>query len=211
VGAETGSVDGGIVTEEERGVAESILSQLQSDVAALAVPGGRPVGSAGHRRARGYLLERLLSLGLQPALGEAFELPYHGRSPAGRGVAFTNLVGRLPGRMPGLAPLLLVAHYDTCGPTPGADDNAAAVAILLSVVEPLRRAGLERDVWFAFPDAEEPPYCPGPDVGSTWLYTEQRPAAGGRCSAASSSTSSVTTSLWRGAGLHRPAPAVPRG
>jgi hypothetical protein len=78
--------------------------------------------------------------------------------------------------MPGLAPVLLVAHYDACGSTPGADDNAAAVAILLSAVEPLRAAGLERDVWFAFPDAEEPPYSLGPDMGSTRLYTEQLPA-----------------------------------
>ncbi|HSH69638.1 MAG TPA: M28 family peptidase [Deferrisomatales bacterium] len=156
-------------------MADSTLSQLQADVAALAVPGGRPVGSAGHRRAQGYLVERIRSLGLQPVLGGSFELPYEGRSPAGRGVPFTNLAGRLPGRTPGLAPILLVAHYDTCGPTPGADDNAAALAILLAVVEPLRRAGLERDVWFAFPDAEEPPHCLGPDMGSTRLCTEQLP------------------------------------
>jgi hypothetical protein len=110
---------------------------------------------------------------LGPAIGASFELPYEGRSPAGCGVAFTNLVGRLPGRTAGLAPILLVAHYDTCGPTPGADDNAAAIAILLAVVQPLRAAGVERDVWFAFPDAEEPPYCLGPDMGSTRLYTEQ--------------------------------------
>ena len=154
---------------------ESIVSQLQNDVVTLAVPGGRPVGSSGHRDARAYLVRRLRSLGLEPAVGESFELLYAARSPVGRGAQFTNLVGRLPGRAPGLAPILLVAHYDTCGSTPGADDNAAAVAILLSVVEPLRVAGLERDVWFAFPDAEEPPYCLGPDMGSTRLYTEQLP------------------------------------
>lgn len=154
---------------------ESVVRQLQRDVTSLATPGGRPVGSPGHREARAYLVGRLRSVGLEPALGASFELPYAGRSPAGRGVAFANLVGRLPGRTPDLAPFLLVAHYDTCGPTPGADDNAAAVAILLSTAASLRAAGLERDVWFAFPDAEEPPYCLGPDMGSTRLYTEQLP------------------------------------
>ncbi len=99
------------------------------------------MGSAGHGEARAHLVWRLPYLGLEPAIGGAsFELPYHGRSPAGRGNTFTTLAGRLPGRMTGLAPIRLVAHCDTCGPTPRAGDNTAAVVILLSVVEPLRAA-----------------------------------------------------------------------
>jgi hypothetical protein len=166
---------GGVNVVNDVGVFCAEAHEMQTDVATIAVPGGRPVGSVGHRRARAFLVERLQSLCLEPAVGESFELPYESRSAAGRDAEFTNVVGRLPGHTPGLAPILLVAHYDTCGSTPGADDNAAAIAILLSVVEPLRAAGLERDVWFAFPDAEEPPYSLGPDMGSTRLYTEQLP------------------------------------
>ena len=66
--------------DEEKPVTESLINQLQADVAALAVRGGRPVGSAGHRRARAHLVERLGALGMEPAVGGSFELPYEARS-----------------------------------------------------------------------------------------------------------------------------------
>ena len=51
-------------------------------------------------------------------MAEGFEAAYrHGEQD------FCNL----------LAPVLLGAHYDTCDKLPGADDNAAAVAVLLEV------------------------------------------------------------------------------
>jgi hypothetical protein len=90
------------------------------------------------------------------------------------GRTFVNVVGLLRGRKPELPPVLLAAHYDTCGPFPGADDNAAAMAILLACVEPLRAAGLERSVVFAFFDAEEPPFHLTPAMGSIRFYEDQR-------------------------------------
>ena len=56
-----------------------------------------------------------------------------------------------------LAPVLLGAHYDTCDSLPGADDNAAAVAVLLEVAAQMADETLERSVILAFFDAEEPP------------------------------------------------------
>lgn len=127
-------------------------------------------GTKGHEAARAHLLERLESLGLEGYPASAFESPYSiGRLEA------VNVIARLPGRDAGLAPVLLAAHYDTCGPFPGADDNAAAVAILLSVVESLRRCRLDRSVLFAFFDTEEPPFYLTSDMGSVRFYTEQRP------------------------------------
>ena len=66
--------------------------------------------------------------------------------------------------------MLLAAHYDACGPdNPGADDNAAAVAVVLDVAERLHSTELDRSVIIALFDAEEPPYFMTPDMGSQWL------------------------------------------
>ncbi len=74
--------------------------------------------------------DRLTDLGLKPYATESFALPY---GPEDLGLA--NILARVPGENPDMAPILLGAHYDTCGDNPGADDNAAAVAILLGVAE----------------------------------------------------------------------------
>ena len=57
-----------------------------------------------------------------------------------------------------LAPVLLGARYDTCDSLPGADDNAAAVPVLLEVAAQMADETLERSVILAFFDAEEPPH-----------------------------------------------------
>lgn len=142
---------------------------LRHDVANLARSEGRMVGTPGHERAKSYLLGRMREVGLMPYAEGSYALPYRQG-----GVDFTNLLGRIPGRDASLPPLLLGAHYDTCGPYPGADDNAAAVAILLALVPPLRACGLERTIIIAFFDAEEPPYFLSAAMGSTVYYTAQR-------------------------------------
>lgn len=144
-------------------------SQLRNDVEAIATDQGRTVGTAGHRAAREYLVARCRDLGLIGYSDGELELPYQ-RS----GVDFCNVVGVLPGSEPTLAPILLGAHYDTFGMQPGADDNAAAVAIMLSMVEPLRWRKLRRPVVFAFFDAEEPPHFLSEAMGSIRWYEDQR-------------------------------------
>lgn len=143
-----------------------MLRKLQDDVRALARHDGREVGSRGHAAAREYLVGRMRELQLEPYVGDRFECPYLD--------AFTNVLGLWPGSSSGLDPLLVAAHYDTCGPFPGADDNAAAVAIALATAEQLARAPLERSVIFAFFDAEEPPHFQSPEMGSLYFYGRQR-------------------------------------
>jgi hypothetical protein len=126
------------------------------------------VGTTGHEASVSYLLGRMAELGLK-GYGGSFTHAYRVGT-----THFTNLVGQLPGSDPSLPPVLLGAHYDTCGALPGADDNAAAVAILLAVAERLGRRGLERSLLFAFFDAEEPPFFHGPAMGSTYFYHHQR-------------------------------------
>lgn len=145
------------------------LNQLKTDVQTLATPQGRRVGTSGHEAARRYLVSRLTELGLEGYRGGLFELPYQYD-----GQSFANLVAQLPGRNPELPPVLLAAHYDTCGDIPGADDNAAAVAVLLAAAEELRGQPLERRVLCAFFDAEEPPHFLHPSMGSIHFYEQQR-------------------------------------
>jgi len=86
-------------------------------------------------------------------LAEGFEAAYrHGEQD------FCNLLAQVPGSDPSLAPVLLGAHYDTCDSLPGADDNAAAVAVLLEVAAQMADETLERPVILAFFDAGDPPH-----------------------------------------------------
>ena len=49
--------------------------------------------------------------------------------------------------MDGLAPILIGAHYDTVVDSPGADDNASALVVLLEVAYRLKRTALRCPVW----------------------------------------------------------------
>lgn len=145
------------------------MERLEHDVRSLATSAGRCVGTIGHEQAKRYLLERMKQLGLAPYHEGSYELPYQ----AGR-TDFSNLLGRIPGSKPQLTPILLGAHYDTAGVQPGADDNAAAIAIVLAVAERLLTKQPERPVDIAFFDAEEPPYYLTSAMGSTMFYAQQR-------------------------------------
>jgi Zn-dependent M28 family amino/carboxypeptidase len=72
-----------------------------------------------------------------------------------------NLIARPPGYSPQGQQYILCAHYDTVSGTPGADDNASAVAVLLEVARMAREQGLVCGLglnwqFIAF-TAEEPP------------------------------------------------------
>jgi Zn-dependent M28 family amino/carboxypeptidase len=73
-----------------------------------------------------------------------------------RGTTYNNVVGRLPGSDPDLPALLVGAHFDTVSNTPGADDNASGVAVMLEVAR--HAAGLEpqRPLEFVGFNLEEP-------------------------------------------------------
>jgi len=103
----------------------------------------------------------LEALGLEPA-GE------HGFGQPIPPISGTNLIARIPGRSD--HSILLAAHYDACGThNPGADENAAAVAIVLDVADRLADRALDRTVLIALFDSEEPPYFLTPVMGSQWF------------------------------------------
>jgi Zn-dependent M28 family amino/carboxypeptidase len=55
--------------------------------------------------------------------------------------------------------VLVTAHYDTKGYTPGADDNASGVAALLEIARVLNSVAFERTVQFVALNLEELGYC----------------------------------------------------
>lgn len=67
--------------------------------------------------------------------------------------------------------LVIGAHYDVCGHTPGADDNASAVAGLLELARMIsqRKDSLDFQVVFAAYANEEPPFFGTKNMGS-WIH-----------------------------------------
>jgi hypothetical protein len=129
----------------------------------------RPAGSKAHREVRDILLDSLQQMDLQPFGGQRFLWPYHGEGEE----AMANLLAVLPGAEASLPPMILGAHYDTVPSTPGADDNAAAIWVVLNAFSGIKPGTLKRSVIVALFDGEEPPYYMSPLMGSTNFYDHQ--------------------------------------
>src|SRR5437773_1941638 len=92
------------------------------------------------RRAEAYLAEQFTLLGLDVSTHPFKAL----------GGTYHNVIATIP---PSAAPsspppLIIAAHYDTVEASPGADDNASALAVLLAVARSLRGVPLARSVRF---------------------------------------------------------------
>lgn len=149
---------------ENKRAVTTTATQAERDVRELASR-GRRVGSAGHEAARAYIVRRMTDVGLAPYRADFV----HEYEPGS-----ANVIGQLPGTAEGgLAPVVIGAHYDTCGDLPGADDNATGVALLLSLAAALNETRRRRTVIFAAFDAEEPPYFLSPQMGSIAFFERQ--------------------------------------
>ena len=73
-----------------------------------------------------------------------------------RGEQHANVVGTLPGTDPALPWLLVGAHFDSVSTTPGADDNASGVAVLLEVARHSSHLDRRRTIQFVGFNLEEP-------------------------------------------------------
>ena len=144
-----------------------LAQQLKKDVAILCKPQGRLVGSAGHRDARNYIIDRLRVTGIEPYKDDSYEFPYEYD-----GESFVNIAGIIRSGNSNTKPILIGAHYDSIIPAPCADDNAAAVAITLAVSEMLLQKKLDKDIIIAIYDAEEPPYFLSEAMGSVRFYED---------------------------------------
>jgi hypothetical protein len=133
---------------------------------------GRRTGSPEGERARRFLASRFEALDLVEVV-PGFVQPV---PDVGGG----NVLGMIPGETE--RTLLIAAHYDHLGRGPGgsvywgADDNAAAVGIMLEVARRLQGTRLPKRVVFAAFDAEEPPHFQSETMGSQhFVRTEPIP------------------------------------
>ena len=76
-----------------------------------------------------------------------------------------------------LPPLLIGAHYDTVSGSPGADDNASGLVVLLEVASRLRTQPLARPLWLAAFCLEEQDRL-GSQAFASRLKAERRELAG---------------------------------
>jgi len=148
-------------------------SQLMHEVAILASPQmeGRATGTPGGLRARRWITDRFAEIGLAPLDAAGHVRPFvvqqrevrailPGGRPFRRAVEGANVVGRVAGREPGAAAIVVTAHYDHLGVRdgrvyPGADDNASGVAVLLAAARHFVARPPRRTLIVAALDAEE--------------------------------------------------------
>src|SRR3989449_308659 len=89
------------------------------------------------RRTEAYLAEQFTRLGLDISTHPFKAL----------GGTYRNVIAEKRGQSP-FPPLIIAAHYDTVEASPGADDNASALAVLLEVARSLRGVPMTRSVRF---------------------------------------------------------------
>ena len=97
------------------------------------------------RRTASYLSDQFTSFGLTTS-NHAF---------AAWGGTYENIIGTAGNDSPLQAPLILAAHFDTVEGSPGADDNASALAVLLHVAHRVRGIPLIRPIRFIAFNLEE--------------------------------------------------------
>ena len=128
-----------------------------------------PMGTPEIAEVRTYIVGELEQLGLETELQTVSVPDYF----EGTGVVeVANIISRIPGSG-GSSAVALMAHYDTVPTTPGANDNTAAVAVLLETARVLLTTEpVANDVILLFTDGEEP----SPRFGAT-AFLESHPDA----------------------------------
>jgi Zn-dependent M28 family amino/carboxypeptidase len=95
-----------------------------------------------------------------PLLSRLRSRPHLGR----KRLSFKNVIAKLPGQSN--ETIVIGAHYDTAFGTPGADDNASGVAVLLELSRLLKETPLQKKITFAAFTNEEPPFSRTSAMGS---------------------------------------------
>lgn len=81
-----------------------------------------------------------------------------------------NLIAEIPGQSSADEIIIVGAHYDSAGQTPGADDNASGVAAMLVIAEKLAQFKPQRTLRFVAFTNEEPPYFQREGQMGSWVY-----------------------------------------
>ncbi|QOC22194.1 M28 family peptidase [Wenzhouxiangella sp. AB-CW3] len=154
-------------------------ARLERDVYMLADEiGVRNMGRPGSMtRTVEWLDERFSESGLRPV--------HHQYTLSGSGHAdatAVNVVAEIPGSRRADEYVIIGAHYDTVPGSPGANDNASAVAVLLALADWFSDRPQSRTLRFVAFANEEPPFYLSADMGS-YAYADSLRAADEQVSA----------------------------
>lgn len=136
------------VVPREAAVSEFSAERAYDHLKVFAVQPRVP-GTANHDEAAEYIAETIRRMGI-PVSFETSTADFGNRKQPIR-----NIVAELPGTQPG-KPILMTAHYDSVEEGPGANDDAANVAVLLELLRVLKQeAPLRNSVVVLLTDGEE--------------------------------------------------------
>jgi hypothetical protein len=135
-----------------------LSEQLKRDVTRLAGEiGPRNLGRRANLVAAAEFVEGELQAAAYRVLRQTYRV---------EGVACWNVIAEIKGtKTPGEI-VLVGAHYDSYGSTPGADDNASGTAALLALARRLAASRPEKTLRFVAFTNEEPPYFQRSTMGS---------------------------------------------
>lgn len=135
-----------------------LVTRLHTHVDRLAgLIGPRHPGRPKSFNAAADYIERELGQSGDKAIREGYQI--HDQQVA-------NIYMEWPGTTRPQETIIVGAHYDTIPGTPGADDNASAVAMLLEIARVLRPHACPRTIRFIAFACEEPPYFHLDSMGS---------------------------------------------
>ncbi|HYA14177.1 MAG TPA: M28 family peptidase [Syntrophales bacterium] len=112
-----------------------------------------------------YIVSSLKDFGCEPALQTFI---YNGRE-------YSNIIVSVTGSKSSTETVIIGAHYDTVYGTPGADDNASAVAVLLEICRISKNFSPARTLKLIFFVIEEPPVFRSKYMGS-YVYAVEAKA-----------------------------------
>jgi hypothetical protein len=124
---------------------EISIDRIRDHIKSLAVVRHPVVAPAALDQAAGYIADTLSSLG--------YSMSEHCFEDGGR--RFSNVIATRSGTRYPEKRVIVLAHYDTVSISPGADDNASGVAVLLELAAALSSLSFEKSIQFIGVNLEE--------------------------------------------------------
>lgn len=152
------------LTEEEKEVSQILKDQCEEIAHKI---GQRSTAKmSGVDRCRDYIVQRLARSSLRPK-----DMPFSSRGDQGN-----NLVVEMEGMGAKDEVLVIGAHYDTAAYTPGGDDNASGVSMLLELGRLLSSRSHDRTIDLVFFDRGSTRFSGSDDSGSYAFASEAKKA-----------------------------------